>query len=164
MGTELQIHANGRQHQLSTRVRGAREKLGGRRPPKGGRAALGVILFDELPEKFERFYDDLVDALGPRDAVEDVLAERIAVCAWRLRRIYRIDSGLFSKARVSGHNGKLTRTRDIELVFLRLTSGDDTLAKLSRYEASLERSLDYATRHLRSRQFTRRGNFHWDAR
>jgi hypothetical protein len=155
MGTELQIRANGHHRPLSTTLRTAREKPDNCSIPKSGLAALGVALFDESAQEFERFSLALIGDLGPRGAVEELLAERIAVCAWRLRRIYRIESGLFSKARVSAQNGKLRRTRDIELVFLRLTSQDDTLAKLTRYEASLERSLHQAMQELRSYQIRR---------
>jgi hypothetical protein len=131
---------------------GATWKRGkGRRPKRHGLAALRVTLFDESEQEFLEFHRGLVDALSPRDMVEDLLVERLATSAWRLRRIYRIESGLFSKARVSMHNGTLKRTRDIELVFLRLTAEDD-LAKLARYEASLERSLYKAVRQFRIRQ------------
>jgi len=121
--------------------------------------ALRVLLFDESADEFLQFYRNIMAALGPRDAVEDILAERVITSAWRLRRVYRIESGLFSKARVSVHNGKLKRTRDIELVFLRLTSHDDDLAKLCRYEASLERSLNQTIQSLASRQAHRSGRF-----
>ena len=153
MGTELQIRANGRL--MSTVLRAARGQPGDRRIPRQGLAALSVILFDESAEEFERFYRALIVDLSPRGALEELLAERIAVCAWRLRRIYRIESGIFSKARVSAHNGKLKRTRDIELVFLRLTAHDDDLAKLTRYETSLERSLLQATQQFSCRQVRR---------
>jgi hypothetical protein len=53
------------------------------------------------------------------------------------------------------HNGTLKRTRDIELVFLRLTAEDD-LAKLARYEASLERAMLRAIQQLTARQSCRR--------
>ena len=156
MGNDLQLTTNLTRKAISPALRAPREHATGRRP-KRGPAGLGLLLFDESPEEFQQFHQDLADALSPRDALEDLLVERIATSAWRLRRVYRIESGLFSKARVSAHNGTLKRTRDIELVFLRLTSNDDTLAKLTRYEASLERSLYQATQELRSRQRCRHG-------
>ena len=121
--------------------------------------ALRVLVFDESADEFLQFYRNIMTALGPKDAVEDMLVERVATSAWRLRRAYRIESGLFSKARISAHNGKLKRTRDIELVFLRLTSHDDDLAKLCRYEASLERSLNQTMQSLASRQARKSGKF-----
>ena len=140
MGTELQTFDR-QPRPPSTRLRSKTEKAS-QSAPRRGLIALGLILFDECPEEFQCFHDGLAGALSPRDRMEEVLVERIAACAWRLRRIYRIETGLFAKARTSFQNGKRARTRDIELVFLRLTANDDVLAKLTRYEASLERSLD----------------------
>ncbi len=115
---------------------------------KHGLTVKRVIAFDERPAEFEEFYLELANALGAKDAVEEVLVERIIICAWRLRRVYRIESGLLSKARTSWNNGVATITQDIELVFLRLASHDDDLAKLTRYESSLERSLIRTLREL----------------
>jgi hypothetical protein len=81
------------------------------------------------------------------------LAERIAINAWRLRRAYRVESGLFERARSAWREGTAEETSDIDLVFLRLsTSGGDELAKLSRYEAAIERSLRRALLDLERRQ------------
>jgi hypothetical protein len=154
MGNDLQLAIGLSRKPLSRTVR-PRERASSGPRPRLGPAALRVLLFDESPEEFRQFYQELAGALAPKDALDDLLVERIATSAWRLRRVYRIESGLFSKARVSAHNGTLKRTRDIELVFLRLTANDDTLAKLSRYEASLERSLLQATQQFLCRQLRR---------
>ena len=162
MGTDLQLSQNGRA--LKPFVPRRRETRSPRRMPRGRFAALGVILFDETEAEFEQFYRRVRGALGPKDALEELLVERVAICAWRLQRIYRIESGLFSKARVSAHNGVLKRTRAIELVFLRLTSQEDDLAKLTRYEASLERSVQRGLMDLNGhRAARRRGHFFTDA-
>ena len=124
---------------------------------KHGLTVRRVIAFDESVEAFEQFYLELAAALGPKDAVEEVLVERIIICAWRLRRLYRIESGLFSKARTSWKDGVATITHDIELVFLRLASNDDDLAKLGRYETGLERSLVRTLRELHRYQRRPRG-------
>ena len=147
-GTDLQIVPNGRRHRAIPKLGPARSSSA--RARRSRFAALRVVLFDESLAEFERFYDDLEGALAPRDAVDRLLVERIAVCAWRLRRISRIETGLCSQARVSGHNGTLKRTRNIELVFFRLTARDDALAKLTRYEQSLEQSLHLAMKGLNS--------------
>ena len=149
----MEFPTNGRRRQPSVALKMAKETSRTFAGPARGSAGLRVALFDEAGKEFERFHHDLAGVLNPKDKLDDVLVERIAICAWRLRRIPRIESGLFAKARVSATNGKLKRTRDIELVFLRLTSGDDVVAKLTRYEASLERSLHQAIVELRTRQF-----------
>ncbi len=115
-----------------------------------------VIAFDESPKEFQHFYQEVATALGARDVVEEFMVERIVICAWRLRRVYRIESGLLSRARTSWNDGTPTITRDIDLVFLRLTSEEDELAKLTRYENSLERSLQLALSELYRHQRQRR--------
>ena len=85
--------------------------------------------------------------------MEHQLAERIAINAWRLRRAYRVESGLFERARSAWREGATEQTSDIDLVFLRLsTSNGDELGKLSRYEGAIERSLRRALQDLESRQ------------
>ena len=106
---------------------------------KHGLTVREVIAFDECAEQFEQFHHDLASALGARDAVEELLVERIVICAWRLRRVYRIESGLLSRARTAWTTAGPKVTREIDLVFMRLGAGDDELAKLTRYEISLER-------------------------
>ena len=81
------------------------------------------------------------------------LAERVAINAWRLRRAYRVESGLFERARSSWREGTAEQTSDIDLVFLRLcSSAGDEFAKLSRYEAAIERLLRRALLDLERRQ------------
>ena len=158
MGTDLQVTDAALRRPLRPVSKTGRRRTGGRSSPTEDIPPLRLLLFDELADEFLRFYRSLLTALGPKDALEEILVERVATSAWRLRRVYRIESGLFAKARVSAHNGKLKRTRDIELVFLRLTSHDDTLAKLNQYEASLERSLHQALRQLACQQRRRNGS------
>lgn len=67
--------------------------------------------------------------------MEAQLAERAVICAWRLRRVYRIETGMFSKARKFWAPTGPTMASDIETVYTRLSSQRDNLAKLSLYEA-----------------------------
>jgi hypothetical protein len=150
MSTELQLLDSPPRKPMGRSANPAWKRAKGRRQKRHGLAALRVTLFDESEQEFLEFHQGLVDALSPRDMIEDLLVERLATSAWRLRRIYRIESGLFSKARVSAHNGKFKRTRDIELVFLRLTAEED-LAKLTAYEAGLEHAMYQAIRRLSNR-------------
>ena len=159
MGTDLQLYEGAPRKTLRPASKGSRTRGRRESQPRYRLAASRVVLFDESAAEFLQFHQDLVKALHPRDALEEFLVERIVTSAWRLRRIYRIESGLFTKARVSAYNGKLKRTRDIELVFLRLTSADDDLAKLARYEASLDRSLRQALQQLACRQRRRSGSY-----
>jgi hypothetical protein len=97
MTTKKQIAANRRNARKSTGPKTAE----GRKRSKGnalkhGLTAAQITVFDERPEDFENFYSGLLAALIPVGALEEQLVERIAVCAWRLRRVYRIEAHLFS--------------------------------------------------------------------
>jgi hypothetical protein len=154
MSSLLQIEANRRNALRST---GPRTETGraiaSRNALKHGLTAERVILFDERQDEFQRFYAELLAALKPHGPMEHQLAERIAINAWRLRRAYRVESGLFERARSAWRDGATEQTSDIDLVFLRLsTSSGDELGKLSRYEAAIERSLRRALLDLERRQ------------
>ena len=158
MATELPIDPF-RRLQLRGAPRTGRGKASSTRTLlKHGLTVKDVITFDESADEFEQFYLELAAALDAKDGVEELLVERAILCAWRLRRVYRIETGLFSRARTSWYNGAARVTRDIDLVYLRLASHDDELAKLTQYEANLERSLlqtlreiDRGKRHKRPR-------------
>jgi hypothetical protein len=93
--------------------------------------------------------------LRPEGAMEAQLAERAIICAWRLRRVYRIETGMFTKARQLWAPTGPTLANDIETVYTRLASHRDDLAKLSRYETGIERSLRRALLDLERRQARR---------
>jgi hypothetical protein len=81
--------------------------------------------------------------------------EHAIMCAWRLRRVYRIETGLFRKAWKAWTNGTAATSQEIKVVFLRLASQEDELSKLTRYKTSLERSLQRALKALERRQAMR---------
>jgi hypothetical protein len=138
MTSILQIEANRRNARLSTGPRSPEGKRIARMNAlKHGLTAQQVTLFDEAVEEFEAFQRKLTGALRPKGAIEQALAERVALCAWRLRRVYRIEAGLFRKTRRCSVNGIVSEAQEIETVFLRLISQDDELAKLSRYETTM---------------------------
>jgi hypothetical protein len=154
--SELQIEANRRNAQLSTGPRTSEGKAAIRfNALKHGFTAQHITLFDECAEDFEAFHAELVAALRPKGAVEQALAERAVLCTWRLRRVYRFETGLFRKARGAWSNGAAETTSDVAVVFLRLASNEDDLSKLTRYETTLERSLQRALKALERRQIFR---------
>jgi hypothetical protein len=157
MTSNLQIEANRRNARLST---GPRTEQGRRASSinalRHGLTAQHVTVFDETEADFRRFHRKLMRVLSPEGAMEAQLAERAVICAWRLRRVYRIETGMFSKARKLWAPTGPTLTNDIETVYTRLASQRDDLAKLSRYESSIERSLRRALLDLERRQARRR--------
>ncbi len=97
MATQKQIAANRRNAKKST---GPKTIAGRTRTKvnalKHGLTAAQITIFDEHPEDFENFHNGLTEALVPEGALEEQLVERIAVCAWRLRRVFRIEAWLFA--------------------------------------------------------------------
>jgi hypothetical protein len=154
-----------------------------------------AVLLDESPEAFERLRADLRSQLDPVGEIESLLAERIALCAWRLARAGRIEVSLLrfqlaeldverARAEAKGqctdkfeslipdftvvdkakHAAALERAREagarrdaaeLGAVFLRDARQTDGLAKLSRYEAALERNLYRALHELQRLQASR---------
>jgi hypothetical protein len=94
---------------------------------------------------------DLVDfgkrmraPLAPVGELELLLVDRIVSCAWRLRRLLRVESRLF---REDG--------AQLEQAFS--SYGREKMAVLSRYEATIERSLYKALHELQRLQAAREG-------
>ncbi|HEV2546624.1 MAG TPA: hypothetical protein VGU20_04755 [Stellaceae bacterium] len=157
MTSNLQIEANRRNARRSTGPRTAQGKRSSRMNAlRHGLTAQHVTVFDETEADFRRFHRQLMRVLRPEGAMEAQLAERAVICAWRLRRVYRIETGMFSKARKLWAPTGPTLANDIEIVYTRLSSQRDDLAKLSRYEASIQRSLRRALLDLERRQARRR--------
>jgi hypothetical protein len=154
--SELQIEANRRNARLSTGPRTERgRRISSMNALRHGLTAQHVTVFDETEEDFRRFHRELMRVLRPKGAMEAQLSKRAIICAWRLRRVYRIETGMFSKARKSWAPGGPTMATDI---YTRLSSQRDDLAKLSRYEASIERSLRRALLDLERRQARRKAD------
>ena len=97
MTTKKQTAANRRNARKSTgpKTAAGKDRAKGN-ALKHGLTAAQITVFDERPEDFESFYSGLLTALIPVGALEEQLVERITVCAWRLRRVYRIETHLFS--------------------------------------------------------------------
>jgi hypothetical protein len=95
---------------------------------------------------------DLVDfgkrlraQLAPVGELELLLADRIVSCGWRLRRLLRVESRLFKEDGAQ-----------LEQAFS--SYGREKMAVLSRYEATIERSLYKALHELQRLQAARQGN------
>ncbi len=63
---------------------------------KHGLLAADLVVRDEDPVEFTRVLENLVDEFQPRGPLEEQLVERVAACMWRLRRLYRIEAGIFT--------------------------------------------------------------------
>jgi hypothetical protein len=144
MATQLQIAANRRNALRSTGPQTQLGKSASRMNAlKHGLTSEQVVLFDEDIKEFERFFRQWVRACNPKGFIEHQLVERVAICAWRLRRVYRIETRLFRKYRTQWTNGAAKLSNEIKVAFFHFTAADNTLAKLTRYERYIERTLKF---------------------
>ncbi len=97
MTTQKQIGANRRNSRRSTgpktRTGKAESKMNAM---KHGLLAADLVVRGEDPAEFTRVLENLVDELQPQGPLEEQLVERVGACMWRLRRLYRIEAGIFA--------------------------------------------------------------------
>jgi hypothetical protein len=152
MTSEARIAANRRNAAKSTGPRTEAGKAAARRNAlRHGLTAEQIVMFDENTEDFVAFHDELRVTLDPADAVEEMLAERIVLCAWRLRRASRTETELY--AAMTRREGSW-RCEHLGEAF---RACDGALKTLSRYETALDRALEKAYTMLERRQAQRRG-------
>ena len=63
---------------------------------KHGLLAADLVVRGEDPVEFAGVLENLVDELQPQGLLEAQLVERVAACMWRLRRLYRVEAGIFT--------------------------------------------------------------------
>ena len=162
MATQSQIDANRRNAQKST----------GPNTPEG-RAAVrhnalkhGLTSQLLLPSKEEqielaRLCDAFETEFQPVGPTEESLLENLVAAKWRLGFARKAETGFFMKRAFELINDETSDCRDL-LTNSRLamivnldSAGPDTLSKLSRYEARLERSFYKALSELRRTQSQR---------
>ncbi len=97
MVTPVRIEANRRNALKSTGPRTAAGKLtSSKNAAKHGLLSRDVVLPNEDAEEFAKFCADLRDQLSPVGHLEQILVDKIAVSAWRLGRIHRIEASVFA--------------------------------------------------------------------
>ncbi len=118
MTTRKQNEANSRNASSSTgpqtRAGKAASKLNAL---KHGLRAEEFVVRGEDPADFARFLENLINELQPLGPLEEQLAERIAASMWRLRRIYRIEAGIFAHESLTI---ELHRARDEARSFVKI--------------------------------------------
>ena len=177
MTTPKQIVANRRNARHSTGPGSPEGKAASSRNAlKHGLRARDVVLVDETEAEFEKFREELFAAFDPQDAMEAFLADRVVANAWRLRRVYRFEAGVYKelyerdavviakeasydeeyddsgftyREAVAESLPRLKKTRDLET--------GQYLILLQRYENSLDRTFYKALHELERMQARRRG-------
>jgi len=115
-----------------------------------GLRAKAVVLPEESQEEFDELREDYIQRFQPADRVESDLVNTMAVARWRLLRIASIESGILTE----GINLAIKFDEDNHLSFS-FTRNQDTLASLTRYENSLNRTFDRALKQLQLLQKSR---------
>jgi len=98
MASEAQIRANRENAARSTGPRTEEGRMAVRHNAlKHGLLAQAVVLHDENEAEFERLSECLHEELQPQGELESELVDRIAISAWRLRRVLRIENGILTE-------------------------------------------------------------------
>jgi hypothetical protein len=153
MASETKIAANRRNAERSTGPKTERGKaMSAQNALRHGLGARKVISFDEKEPDFIAFHAEQREAFQPADAIEEHLVERIAMCAWRLRRLYRVEAEMFD----TWQNVTPRRLEDLEIGAV-FEYRPESMARISRYEIAIDRALHRAYVMLERRQARRRG-------
>jgi len=153
MTSEAQIEANRRNSQRSTGPRTEAGKARSRRNAlRHGLAArtLIVTLWEDEGE-FAAFAADMRQDLAPDGAVEEALAQRIILCAWRLERLCRIEADYLTGESILVANERAAPGDEI----VPIGAWPEEMPSLARHEAMLDRALERAMRLFRERQKAR---------
>jgi hypothetical protein len=155
MATQSQIDANRRNAQKSTGPTTPEGRAAVRHNAlkHGLTAELLIPSMEDQPE-FDRICDAFETEYQPVGPTEESLLQNLVSAKWRLSRAHKFETGFFlkrsldlehesQKYRELPANGRLALIVDLD------SAGPDTLAKISRYEARLERSFYKALGELR---------------
>ena len=115
-----------------------------------GLRAKAVVLTDESQEEFDELREDYIQRFQPADRVESDLVDTMAATRWRLLRIAAIESGILSEG--IDRAIKFDSDNHLSVAF---QANEDSLAKLTRYENSLNRTFDRALKQLQLLQKSR---------
>ena len=155
MTGEARIRANRRNAQKSTGpTTDAGKAAVSRNAMKHGLLARDVVCAVESSRLYADFAAGIYADLAPVGPVEEQLVDRIVTCTWRLQRMVLTEGSMFNSWEVCGRDNLRPGETAFSRRFDRRTS---EMIAVSRYEASLDRSLGRAYALLERRQARRRG-------
>jgi hypothetical protein len=108
-----------------------------------------ILLPGEDEEALRELDQYLRAELQPVGELENLLIDRVVAAYWRLRRVGRVEAGIFTWSKLD------SETAELGLTFIRDANGANAFSKLSRYEAGIERSLYKALHELQRLQVAR---------
>lgn len=135
MTTQKQIEANRQNALVATGPRSVEGKaITAKNAVKHGIFARELVISDgdgkENQEEYERLFQQLVDDLNPEGQMEVLLAEKIAVNYWRLKRLVRYETGEIRQELDDFRKKAIERYYD--------NSGLDFLGTKKRYQPPME--------------------------
>jgi hypothetical protein len=182
--TEAQMNANRENAKKSSGPKtDAGKANSSRNATKHGLTAANPLLPGEEPDGLQRLRNDLCSRFRPVGDGEELLVTRIADLQWRLGRVFSHEAAIIrdnfynigqkDKFRdLRYHRQKADAEKDGEPLPEPLTppdpadlaarafnmdcAGPNSLSKLSRYESSIERSIDRSLRQLKAYQSARK--------
>jgi hypothetical protein len=105
--------------------------------------------------------------LRPEGEMEDLLVEQLVAAQWRLRRMRRVEAGVFdwespsaARSAADSLHSLSEGTTMLGLSFIRGANGANAFSKLSRYETAIWRSLYRALHELQRLQAARHTEGH----
>ncbi|MGH7032144.1 MAG: hypothetical protein ACREFL_00265 [Stellaceae bacterium] len=157
MTTPAQIAANRRNARKSTGpVTEPGKAAASQNALRHGLTARQIASTDERSADFAEFAEALHRDLAPEGEVEEQLAERLILAAWRLRRAARAERGVIDSWHTSTR--PITHLLASETAMSRLfTQSSEAMTALARYEATQDRAFGRALALLERRQARRRG-------
>ena len=97
MPSEKQLLANRRNAKKSTGPRSSTGKrIAKRNAITHGLLAKDVLIDGEDSEDYRKMFEALREQLAPEGAIEEQLADRVAGALWRLRRLGKVEAGVFT--------------------------------------------------------------------
>ena len=155
MPTQAQLAANRRNARKSTGPKtDAGKAATSHNAMRHGLRAKDFVCEHERGAEYAEFAAAMYGDLAPADTVEAQLVDRIVICSWRLQRMSLAETSMFDSWRFNARDELVRGESPYSRRFDRRTS---EMIALSRYEASLDRSLGRAFALLERRQARRRG-------
>ncbi len=131
--------------------------IASRNATKHGLTARDVVIFGEDADAFEALRDGFVARFAPADDVEAFLVERIAACAWRLRRAVRVESEIFEDYESLKNRAHVSQPKSAAHAMMLDAGGLGAFGQLARHEAAIERGMLRALHELERLQAARAG-------
>jgi hypothetical protein len=160
MASEKQVQANRRNALKSTGPKTPEGKDAVRlNANKHGLRSQEILLPGEDGEALKELDENLRAELRSEGEMEDLLVEQMVAAQWRLRRMRRVEAGVFDWESTSAARSAADSLHSLPegatmlgLSFIRDANGANAFSKLSRYETAIERSLYRALHELQRLQ------------